>query len=249
MVDLRSASRGRPLIIGHRGASGEAPENTMASFRLAVEQGADILETDVHLSADGVPVVIHDHTLDRTTNGHGLVARHTLAQIQALDAGSWYSKEYAGERIPTLDDLIRWASGKTLLAIEIKLGPIYYPDIENKIVELLRRRDMVESAVIISFDHRSIRKLKHLCPEVACGVLFACTPVRASSLAIESRADALLPHWSNLTKEMVEEAHADNLAVAPWCVDDELEMKWVLSMGVDAVATNYPGRLASLLTK
>src|SRR5215213_901611 len=93
---------GRPLIVGHRGAMGYAPENTLASFERAVALGVDAVECDVHLSADGVPVVIHDHTLDRTTDGHGLVADHTLAQLKALDAGAWRGAEFAGQRLPTL---------------------------------------------------------------------------------------------------------------------------------------------------
>jgi len=238
------------LIIGHRGASGEAPENTRASFLLAVEQGADIVEMDVHLSADGSLVVIHDPTVDRTTNGHGLVGALTLDHLKALDAGSWFSPRYSGEKIPTLEEVLGWVRGKVGVAVEIKRdGPIHYPGIEARVVELLQRYDMLESSAVISFDHKAVRRVKELRPEIAGGVLFACHPVAPSSLALDARAEAILPHWTNLSEELVAEAHSRGLAVSTWAVDGEEELRWVLSMGVDAVATNYPSRLASLIAR
>jgi len=247
MLDLRHNPSGRPWVIGHRGASGEAPENTMAAFRLAVEQGADLIETDVHLSADGVPVLIHDPTLDRTTDGHGPVSCYTMAQLKELDAGSWFSPDFAGERLLSLDELLDWASGRVPVSIEIKNGPIHYPEIEQIVLGSLRRHDMVRSAIVISFDHPTVWRLKQLCPELICGVLFACCPVSASILATQAGADCLLPHWSNLSRAMVEEAHALGLAVSPWVVDRDEELEFVLAVGVDAIATNFPGRTLSKL--
>ncbi len=248
MLSLRSPRPDRPLLIAHRGASGEAPENTMAAFRLALEQGADLLEMDVHLAADGSLVVLHDPTVDRTTDGHGLVGQLTLDQIKALDAGSWFSPQYEAERIPTLEDVLQWAAGRVALAIEIKRdGPIRYPGIEAAIVERLRRFDMVRSAAVISFDHAAVLRTKQLCPEVAGGVLFACSPVVPFSLALEARAEAILPHWANLSREMVSQAHARGLAVSTWVADDEPALRWILSLKVDAVATNYPARLLAML--
>lgn len=248
MLDLRSTTLGRPWIIGHRGASGEAPENTLAAFRLAMEQGADLIETDVHLTSDGVPVLIHDHSVDRTTNGRGLVAQMTLAQIKSLDAGSWFGPEHTGERILTLDELLEWAAGRMPVSLEIKNRPIHYPGIEDRVVEALRRHDMVQSAIVVSFDHAVLLRVKQRCPDLLTGVLFACTPVAASSLALQAQANCLLPHWSNVTREMVSEAHAHRLAVSPWVVDEKEEMGWVLDLGVDAVATNYLARVVSWLT-
>src|SRR5579884_2127898 len=114
LFDLRSRRpANRPLVIGHRGASAYAPENTMASFELGAQQGADMLECDVHLSADGVPVVIHDHTLDRTTNGAGRVDALAAAELRALG-------------LPMLDDLLGWCRGRVPLSIELKNGPVFY---------------------------------------------------------------------------------------------------------------------------
>src|SRR5207247_1736958 len=125
---------GRPLIVGHRGAMGYAPENTFASYERAVALGVDAVECDVHLSADGVPVVIHDHTLDRTTDGRGPVRDHTLEQLKRLDAGAWRGAEFAGQRLPTLDELLGWCASRVPLPIELKNGPLFYEGLTDRIV-------------------------------------------------------------------------------------------------------------------
>src|SRR5512136_2560745 len=148
MMDIRLLrAPGAPVLrVGHRGARGHAPENTLASFDLAVEMGVNVVETDVHLSKDGEVVLIHDHTVDRTTNGHGFVKDLTLAELKWLDAGSWYDPKYAGERIPTLAELLTWAKDRVGVAIEIKNGPIYYPGIAEKTIRLLRDHGMERQA-------------------------------------------------------------------------------------------------------
>ncbi len=151
-------SPGSPLLrVGHRGAKGHAPENTLASFQLGMEMGVTAVETDVHLSKDGEVVLIHDHTVDRTTNGHGFVKDLTLAELKKLDAGSWFAARFAGERIPTLTELLIWAKDKVGVAIEIKNGPIYYPGIAEKTIRLLREHGMERQAILISFDHFVLR--------------------------------------------------------------------------------------------
>src|SRR5688572_11167984 len=126
--------RGRVWVVGHRGAMGYRPENTLASYEHALELGADWIECDVHLSRDGVPVVIHDETLDRTTNGHGLVRDHSLAELKRLDAGAWFGAEYAGERLLTLHELLEWARARdTVVDVEVKNAPLYYDGIEAKV--------------------------------------------------------------------------------------------------------------------
>lgn len=247
MLDLSAARLGRQGAIAHRGASGEAPENTMASFRLAVEQGADLIELDVQVTSDGAPVVIHDPLVDRTTDGSGLVQQLTLAQVKALDAGAKSGGRYEGERVPTLDQVLEWASGVTPVAIEIKSGPVRNEGVESLVVEAVRRYGMSDSVVIIAFDHLIALKVREIAPEIACGVLFAGRPVHPSSLAEAARAGALLPHWADMDREMVEEAHSRGLAVCPWAIDGEREMAWALGLGVDAVATNYPARLAAVI--
>lgn len=206
-----------------------------------------MLETDVQLTADGTLVAIHDATLERTTNGKGLVNDCTLEQIRSLDAGSWFNSRYVGQRVPTLDELLGWASGRIAVCLEIKNGPIYYPEIEARVVETLQRHDMVDRAIVISFDHPAVLRTKQLCPELVCGVLFACRPVDPAAMAVSAMAEIVLPHWSNFTPELVEQVHERGLAVSGWTVDGEREMRWLLSIGVDGIATNYPGRLVSLI--
>src|SRR3712207_1869075 len=120
-----------PYVIGHRGAAGYAPENTMVSFERALALRADAIELDVHPTKDGSLVVIHDPTLDRTTSGHGPVVEHTLAEIRALDAGSWFHPSFKDERVPTLDEVLDWARRRTPVVIEIKQGPVFYPGVEE----------------------------------------------------------------------------------------------------------------------
>src|SRR5262249_23982780 len=132
----------RFVVVGHRGAAGVAPENTFFSFDLAVVQGVDAIECDVHLSADGVPVVIHDPTVDRTTNGHGAVANLILAQLRALDAGGRFGPAVAGARIPTLDELLAWAHGRIRVVVELK--GTQNPSLVPRTLDLIRQYDVIE---------------------------------------------------------------------------------------------------------
>jgi glycerophosphoryl diester phosphodiesterase len=226
----------KPAVVGHRGASGHAPENTMASFALAVEMGADLVECDVHLSADGVPVVIHDETLERTTAGAGLVQAHTAAQLAALG-------------VPTLDELLAWAATRIPLSIEVKHGPLYYEGLVEKSVALVRKHGMLDTTLLISFDHFAILRVKQLEPSIACGALFAARPVDGPAIARACRADALLPHWAFVTPDVVEQAHAAGLAVSVWTCNDDVSIGAALAAGVDGIATDYPDRVRAALPR
>lgn len=238
---------GRARVFGHRGAMGYAPENTMASFRRAVELGVDAIELDVHLTADDRVVVIHDHFLERTTTGSGLVRERTLAEIEALDAGGHFGPEFVGERVPTLDETLAWMRGRCVVDVEIKGGPAPYPGIAERVVDALERHDMLESAIVISFDHPTARRVKALAPGLATGVLYSCRPVDAVALARAAGADALLPHWSYCAAEDVERAHADGLSVHPWATSEPTEIAALLRIGVDSVASNHPDRVVAAL--
>src|SRR5579871_3258046 len=171
--DRLQQDRGRVWVCGHRGAMGHCPENTMASFERALELGADWIELDVHLSRDEALIVIHDETLDRTTNGHGLVREHTLAELRTLDAGG-------GQTIPTLDEVLAWARERgTIVDIEIKNAPIYYEGIEQRVVSTLDRFAMTEQVIVISFDHAAVKRVKELDGRITTGVLYACRPADA----------------------------------------------------------------------
>src|SRR5258708_25566259 len=145
--------RGRVWIAGQRCAMGYCPESTLRSFERGLELGADWIELDVHLSRDGKLIVIHDETLDRTTNGHGLVRDHTLPELKELDAGD-------GQRIPTLNEVLEWARRvNTVVDIEIKNAPIYYSGIERAVVSALDRSQMTEQVIVISFDHSAVKRV------------------------------------------------------------------------------------------
>lgn len=241
------SSGAKVAIIGHRGAMGHAPENTLASFAKGLELGADIIELDVHLSKDGHLIVMHDPTVNRTTNGTGLIRDMTLSQLKALDAGSWFGTQFAGERIQTLDEVLAWAKGKTRIAVEIKNGPVYYPGIAERVVDALRQLDMVESAAAISFDHHVVKSAKELESRLVTGVLFAARPIDVVALATAANANILLPHWSYVTPDVVADAHRANLAVYTWELHELAELKHVLALGVDGIGTNFPDRLKALI--
>lgn len=226
---------------------GYAPENTFASFELALELGADAIELDVHLSRDGEVVVLHDERLERTTNGRGLLGEQTLAELRQLEAGSWFEPRFGGQRIPILDEVLEWAGERAVLAIEIKNGPIFYEGIEAKIVELLQRRAMRERAVVISFDHQALRRVQELDPGVPTGALYFGRPVDQPALAWSSGARLLAPHHSFVQPEYVKAAHAAGLRVMAWATSDPTELRRLIDAGVDAVATNHPDVMRQVL--
>lgn len=243
------SERGRVWVVGHRGAMGYRPENTLASYEHALELGADWIECDVHLSRDGVAVVMHDETVDRTTNGHGLVKDHTLEQLKQLDAGSWFSSNYAGERVLTLHELLEFARDRnTVLDIEIKNAPLYYDGIEDAVVKALEDTRMTDQAIVISFDHHAVGKIKQLEPRIATGVLYAGRPADGGlGLARLVNADALLPHYAYVTREDTAAAHAAGLSMAPWATSDPAILKQLIEAGVDAIGTNHPDVMRNVL--
>lgn len=230
-----------PFVIGHRGAAGYAPENTMVAFERGMALRADAIELDIHPTSDGQLVVIHDPTLERTTNGQGLVVQHTLDQIQALDAGSWFDARFAGARVPALREVLEWAHGRTKVVIEIKQGPIFYPHVEQLLLQELDATHMRDDVLVISFDHHSVRRIKELAPDIVTGVLYAGRLIDPVPLAQAADADALLPYWALLTKEEVDAAHAAGLMVSPWG-GPEQDFRLILATGVDAVASDFPDR-------
>lgn len=233
-------SEGRPRVFGHRGAMGHAPENTFASFERALELGVDAIELDVHLSADGEVVVIHDHELDRTTGGHGIVGEKTLAELKALDVGVRFGPEYAGQRIPTLGEVLAWARGRCALDVEIKGGPWPYSGLEERVVDLIRRHQMTDQTIVISFEHPTVARVKALAPEIATGTLWSCRPIDPVAVAQAASANAILPHWSYCDAETVERAHVAGLSVHPWATSEPGVIERLIRLGVDSICSNHP---------
>jgi glycerophosphoryl diester phosphodiesterase len=227
---------GRPLIGGHRGNPAEHPENTLASFRSAIDCGVDLIECDVHLSSDGHAVVIHDHTLDRTTNGTGLVRQRTIEELRALDAGR-------GEKLPLLEEVIELARDRVGLCVEIKQIPIPYPGLEEQLVSQLRAADTLEQTCVVSFHHPSLLALKKLEPALQCGILEGARPVDPVALLTAAGADIYSPHWGAMDPELVATVHAHGSAVGVWTVDDAAAVAWCRLCGPDSVFTNRPAEL------
>ena len=237
----RAQESGEPLVGGHRGNPAEFPENTLASFRSAIELGVDMIECDVHMTADGELVVIHDHTLERTTSGTGMVRDQSYAQLRELDAGG-------GEHVPLLREFLELGAESNVgLVIELKQIPIPYPGIESKVVELVREAKVLDLVAAISFQHRSVRALKVLEPHLHAGILEGARPISPLRLMEEARADLYAPHYGAMDPELVEEMHAAGKAVGVWTVDDAAGVMWCRICKPDSVFTNRPREIAPLL--
>jgi len=235
----------RPLVIAHRGAAGQAPENTPAAFRLAVEQGCDMIELDVQLSADEEIVVCHDFEADRTTNGSGLIRETTLEELRRLDAGAWLSPEYAGERIPTLREVFDLVPSSVGINIELKCS-------DNRIIHLLssliREYGRTESVVISSFDHRLLHRLKTASPDLRIGLLYSANLLDPVKLVRDFGLDvySMHPHFALIEPEDIAALRANGQQVYPWTVNDPEAMKRLLARGVSGIITDYPDRLRRL---
>jgi len=223
------------FIWGHRGASALAPENTMAAFALAEAIGADGIELDVHLSRDGVPVVLHDETVDRTTDGCGHVEDLTLDQLQQLDAGSWFDPDSAGERIPTLDEVLTWAGARLRINIEIKSAAA-----GRAVLQLLAAHPQAR-VLVSSFDHALLAGLRRQSPELPLGFLCDTRFWRRSlQRAIAAGAESFHPEVHFCSRPLVEACHRHGLKVYPWTVDAPRRQSSLKRIGVDGWFSNLP---------
>jgi glycerophosphoryl diester phosphodiesterase len=239
-----------PLNFGHRGAPESAPENTLASFQTAHEMGADGVELDVMLCADGEVVVMHDFTVDRTTNGHGSVRELTLAQLKALDAGSWFSPRFAGERIPTLREVIEWARQNVLLNVELKDWSLDGNDLEQKVVAMVHDYGLEDRVLLSSFNPLRVWRAKRLAPNLSTGLIHAPNlPIflRKAWLRAVARPDALHPQFEMVTNEYLRWARQRGYRVNVWTPDTALSMQRSISQKVDMIITNRPDVLALIL--
>jgi len=237
------------LNVAHRGAAALAPENTMAAFEKAVELGADVIELDLHMSRDGELVVIHDDTLDRTTDGRGPVHERSLEELMSLDAGRWFGEGFAGQRIPTLAQVLDRFAGKVPLALEVKAGSTFFPGIEEKVVSALREHAAIGDSAVASFDHYALRRLKEIEPTIRTAALLVGRPVSLSALAGPAKADGLALEASFVTKAEVEACRAAGLKLVVWVVNEPAQMRHFISLGVDGIITDYPDLLRLALNE
>ncbi len=237
----------RWLRIAHRGASGIAPEHTQAAIAQAIALGVDMIELDVQLSRDGELVVIHDHELQRTTSGSGLVREHDFAAIAALDAGSWFSRRFAGERVLSLAQVIHLVGGRARLNVEIKAPAADWRELAGRLVTLLREREVLDATVLSSFEPGALRAVRQWADDARLGLLWSGPDLAAAWRAAgDLRAVSIHPHWTLVSTALIEEAHRRGLQVLVWTVNDVGVMRELLHEGVDGIMSDFPGRFAEI---
>lgn len=243
----------RPLVIAHRGYSGAYPENTLIACAAAAGAGAHMVEVDVGLTRDRRVIVLHDATLDRTTDGAGAANQLDYAQVRRLDAGAWFDPAFAGAKPPTPGEILRVAR-RTGLLVNIEIKPDAVEDsaapdgIEAQTARLIRRMGMETRVLVSSFDWRALERVRALAPAVRIGLLTEDSLAGLDLAALKEQYDAfsINPDFGRVSRKFVEMAHAADLCVYPWTVNRTEDMQQALGFGVDGLFTNYPERLLRL---
>jgi glycerophosphoryl diester phosphodiesterase len=236
------------LVIAHRGASGHAPENTLSAFKKAVALGATFIETDLQLSRDARFVAIHDATLNRTTNGQGAVHDMALAELRRLDAGSWFGSEYAGERIPTLEEILAFSKkNDVVFYLELKPGGSWGG--EQTLIGALRASGEIPRSIVISFDAATVLNLRKIEPTLMTGLLYDGQIENPLAKAVEVGARQLLVRGDLVTPALLTEARKKDLQVVCWTVNHPAHMRMLVAAGVDGIMSDYPDRLLAAVKK
>lgn len=231
-------------ILGHRGAAGTSPENTLLSFAKGLEYRVDGFEFDVQLSRDREVVICHDERVDRTSDGIGWVKDFTLKELKKMNFGVRF-RTYAP--IPTLAELLEMLKGRPLiLNVEIKTGLIKYPGIVAQVADLLEKYQVTSQSIISSFEHRTIVEVIEDFPYLKTGLLYDCGLISPWLYAQAIGANHLHPHYAFLTPELVRRSHARGIGVHTWTVDKDWEMDHAVLSGADIAITNYPERFIHL---
>lgn len=229
-----------PFVGAHRGASKYCPENTMPSFKKALELGTDYIELDVHLSKDEVPVVMHDSRLERTSNGKGRLRDYTVEELKELDAGSWFGESFSGLEIPTLEEVLSWAKGRVGVSIELKQDLEKYAHLEERVLEIIRKTNTLNQIQVMSFNHRAVRKMKELDADVFTGIILfseLCDPVAVTK---QSKADFFNTPWVFHSQDAINELHNAGFLVCGGMNDDPQKWEEMQSWGIDMAETNTP---------
>lgn len=230
-------------VYAHRGYSGKYPENTMLAFKKAAETGCDGIELDVQLTKDGEAVIIHDESLDRTTDGTGYVKDYTLEELKRLNAAAAWKGAYGPEKIPTLDEYARWVKDYGLVTnIEIKSGVWYYEELEEKTLAVVRKYGLEKKTIFSSFNHTSITLLRRLAPDIPCGALLEHPGLgNAGYYCGKHDFQYYHPGYKGLTAEEVEGCKAHGIAVNVWTVNDMGTLEQLYDWQCEGVISNYPG--------
>ena len=228
----------RPVIYAHRGASAQAPENTMAAFVKAVELGSGGIELDVRMTKDGEIVVIHDEAIDRTSNGTGKVKELTLSELTRFDFGYWFSQEFSGEKIPTLEQVMeilsKWNGS---LNIEIKANDI---GIESSVIELIDKYGMGKRVIVSSFNHYILVNIRRIDDSIKTGALFMETLYKPWEYARSIGANAIHPFYRAIDTEIIKECIANDIDVNAFTVDRSEDIKMLAEAKISGIITNMP---------
>jgi glycerophosphoryl diester phosphodiesterase len=247
MMSRPEVARSRIQVMAHRGASAYAPENTLAAFRLAIEQRADWLEMDVQQTKDGQLVVFHDLRMERTTNGRGALRDLTLDQVQQLDAGSWYDGKFAGERVPTFEEVVALARERDVRIFPEVKDPRLYPGIEERMAGVISAYGYEEKTVIQSFDMTSLERLRQINSRLKLAALYtAAAPLRGDP---PMGVSVVGPPWELVTADptLVRDAHANGRQVVVWSVEGASAVRPLLEARVDGIITSRPDVVRALL--
>jgi glycerophosphoryl diester phosphodiesterase len=246
-LDRALARVGAPLLCGHRGAAATHPENTLESFEAALDAGCDAVELDVHVCADGGLAVIHDRTVDRTTDGTGAVAAMTKPELARLDTGSWRAPAFAGAHVPMLGEVLELCRDRCLVLVELKASIDANPDAALRVAAVVRALRMRDAALLLAFDHRHLRAARDGAPWLARVPLCEVAPDDPVSLLESLDAAALAPRWPAVDAAVCEAVHGSGRRVVTWTVDDPLDAARLAREGADVVITNDPARVGPAL--
>lgn len=242
----------RVLNFAHRGARRQAPENTLPAFKRAAELGADGIELDVRLSLDGIPVVIHDGWVDKTTDGAGPVGRKSLAELRRLDAGAWFSPQFVGTHIPTLDDVLAEVGQRLLINIELKHSG-HGGRLAEEVVGGVRRAGMSHRVMFSSFNLLILRRARQLAPEIPVGYLYVSSssfPTARGWLARVMLGPRVAhhPHFTSVNERYMTWARKHKLRVNVWTVNEVDDIQRMAALGVDMIMSDYPDRVREVLS-
>ncbi len=223
-------------VTGHRGCAGLEPENTLRSFRKAVSLGVDLIEFDIRRTKDNYLVVIHDETVDRTTNSKGYVKEYTLKDIKKLDAAK-------GEKIMTLQEVIDLLKNENpLMTIEIK-----EPDTLQEVLSVIKRNNLENKVILVSFWHESMKRAKEIEPKIKTGAIIKARPIDTISLVRACNADILCMNYVYVDSRLVHDCHKNNIELNSWTIDKIPDMKRMIELGADNLTSNRPDILISLM--
>lgn len=238
------------IVFAHRGASAYAPENTLAAFELAIRQGANAIELDTKLSADGQPVVIHDQTVNRTTSQNGKVSSFTLEQLCSLDAGSFFDEAFRGEPIPSLDQVFETVGGRTFLNVELTNYASPTDDLPEKVADLVKRHNLAQRVIFSSFNPIALARVRSQLPDTPIGLIalkgWAGSWARGR-IGRQLNYQSLHPNFKDITAQFVQDVHKRGCKVFVWTVNRAEDMEQLVRLGVDGIISDDPALVKQVL--